>query len=1314
MAAEGGNSFPYAGVAVVALFLSTAFLGPHGFQLLRQSETDTGQRFETAEPQVEARLWEDPMFALHRHREKLRAACPRRFGGTALLLKTEPADQSRTEPPEPKPEPAEQARPDRPAPDANCVDAQAIHAEQFRARVLPDIDSRRVDDKLTVLAVLVQGGTFLGAGEARRRTRYALLSGLNAAGYVPDNSERMNWLEVERCLSLACLKPAGGVKTLMNVVFETLVEKIDGLVPANEPRRRVAVLWIDDSFFGRHWLTGVAALLGQLNLPEDTRLRILGPVTSEGLIETLRYDLPAHVKLAGEMRQRDLVAAPVTEGGSTIVNLPRRQTDAPEASIAPSERTQTPAPKVTFAAMAGSAEPPQAPKKRDPLPSEIFRRNWEILTRLQVISPSSTASERQLLTEAQRGEAGPTVFATLRDSAVPTRAAIEETFRRLLNQAKDAYPDSLGKLPAPRDRFFMRTIGTDDLLIRGLVDELCARGLDSRGHAASARIALLSEWDSIYARTFAARLKSVASCNGGRQPVTVETYEYFRGLDGITLDVNAKQAKSVDDKARSADKLMDGGGQQGANAKSLPVEWPEGRDQRDYLRRQVQHRLDLSELAQASNELQAIGIIGNDVHDKLVLAQALRDAFPDRTIFTTDLDARLLHPGVTKFTRNLVIASSLPLAFHDDTLQCGIAPFRDSYQMGTFLAARFAATEDDNGGRGCAKLNGLALRDRIESEISTVRLYEIGREGPVEMIVPNVPPTTPTARRQPMTRAIYATLAGAVVILLGVFMTIGWPGPAMLAARGKWRPAAHLDSGPAGAAGAPAAAPIDDSRPLACSIRSTKIVAALEAAALGFAAGVVLELGLPGTIGMSGALVFAAASAGFFSAFLYPGTPWMRSYRAAETNDAPDAVRRRRWELVLLQFLLFVALVAAAWALVTPMHLRASDVREPFGTFSGVSSWPSELIRTLCVVLFAWFVDYAWCRSAHEADRIQEKYFPERPGGTPPESEPAPLSWTASFVAAIRNASIWFWQPKDAPGIDDPIDGRALWGEYRARLLGWSRLGRVVLWVALSMGLIFLVIDLVGGTSPDIPARGIGDRTLFFGTLLLSGTMVLMLLVLVADVTILTWRYVSLLKRGRTFYPRATVKLFAAELGPEVRSQAARRIEPTLVERNRAIKAGRVGGRNSLLDDWIDIRLLGEHTKAIGPLIVFPFVLIGLMIVARSRLFDNWQAGGALLLMFACFVLWSIGMAALLSHGAERARRMSLERMQSDLIWLKGAGPDYAAITAQFPSLIEQVQGLRQGAFAPFFEQPSVRALLVPLGGAGGIQLLEYLLFAQS
>lgn len=43
--------------------------------------------------------------------------------------------------------------------------------------------------------------------------------------------------------------------------------------------------------------------------------------------------------------------------------------------------------------------------------------------------------------------------------------------------------------------------------------------------------------------------------------------------------------------------------------------------------------------------------------------------------------------------------------------------------------------------------------------------------------------------------------------------------------------------------------------------------------------------------------------------------------------------------------------------------------------------------------------------------------------------------------------------------------------------------------------------------------------------------------------------------------------------------------------------------------------------------------------------------------------------------------------------------------------MLAEIRALREGAFAPLTQQPLVRALLLPLSGAGGLGLLEYLFF---
>ena len=85
--------------------------------------------------------------------------------------------------------------------------------------------------------------------------------------------------------------------------------------------------------------------------------------------------------------------------------------------------------------------------------------------------------------------------------------------------------------------FFFRTIGTDDRLIDRLVDELFGRGLDALAAGASRRVALIGEWDSIYARTFADSLQARLLCKGREKGLKIDllSYQYLRGLDGVTV-----------------------------------------------------------------------------------------------------------------------------------------------------------------------------------------------------------------------------------------------------------------------------------------------------------------------------------------------------------------------------------------------------------------------------------------------------------------------------------------------------------------------------------------------------------------------------------------------------------------------------------------------------------------------------------------------------------------------------------------------------------------------------------------------------------
>src|SRR5262249_33371216 len=287
------------------LFVSTSFLAPHGFDLWRQLDSSSPQRAQLSEPPVEARLWEDPFAAQSRHRLKMREVC-----GPPSRPPVQPTPPAAGWPPAAPGSAAPAAgataaaaansTPTGPSVDARCQDGQAVNADKFKAGFAGN-------DRVILIAALLPGGTFVGGEEQRRRSRYALLTGLADAGYVPDDSEHMRLVHVQRCDRFdGCPseKPAGSTSAggaaeeaprgKTEIVYEML-----RIADGNEPRRIAVVLWIDETAAGRRWLSAVTAMLRELRPAiSDVKLRIVGPSGSEPVVRALDEDLPTMIREA--------------------------------------------------------------------------------------------------------------------------------------------------------------------------------------------------------------------------------------------------------------------------------------------------------------------------------------------------------------------------------------------------------------------------------------------------------------------------------------------------------------------------------------------------------------------------------------------------------------------------------------------------------------------------------------------------------------------------------------------------------------------------------------------------------------------------------------------------------------------------------------------------------------------------------------------------------------------------------------------------------------------------------------------------------
>ena len=220
-----------------------------------------------------------------------------------------------------------------------------------------------------------------------------------------------------------------------------------------------------------------------------------------------------------------------------------------------------------------------------------------------------------------------------------------------------------------RNRPIVQKVTTDDKLVDALFRELCLRipALNSKKNdkKKAPRVVVFTESDTIYSKAIVCELEQQLEQTNAR----LEVYSYLQALDGRPEEARAPASPSGSKPPDIATLLLQG---------SAISETSFGTSQFDYLRRAA---LDLK--AARNQNVVAVGILGSDIYDKMLVLQAVRPVLPAAVFFTTDLDALYLERSMEPFTRNLVVASADDLGANesdDATTNWKLPPMRDSYQ----------------------------------------------------------------------------------------------------------------------------------------------------------------------------------------------------------------------------------------------------------------------------------------------------------------------------------------------------------------------------------------------------------------------------------------------------------------------------------------------------------------------------------------------------------------------------------------------------------------------------------------------------------
>jgi hypothetical protein len=837
-------------------------------------------------------------------------------------------------------------------------------------------------------------------------------------------------------------------------------------------------------------------------------------------------------------------------------------------------------------------EPTRSPEVQKTL--EGVKKTLECV---DIISPLATASDDALLFRPTPGGGGGDVR-----PASPGKTV--QTF------LEEAVPDLT----------FFRTIATDEVILRELMVELARRHVpivyqttpDGSPVPKLENVVILTEWDTAYGRSlstiFGAQASGLTIKEILRQPdkwpAWVHPYRYLRGIDGQLPGDQVKESQG--DQTQKT--------QLGQN--TVAIEATEGLNQSDYLRRLARQIKEDSASWQREDGsgIRAIGLLGQDIYDKLMILRALRPQFPGAVFFTNNYDAHFERRDDWGDTHNLIIASpygsTLP-----ETYMTGmhIPPFRDNNQTSMYVGTLVAT--------------GRMTKDEADSLSWQPRIFEISRHGAYDL--------------SPAWYLKDEKLAKSNKSWFRDWLFPTWAQEEQNLAKAHRSTALdwHLASR------------------IIWSSRNFWLIVIGALALLAIVAWISVTIASPtlkggGTTPQRLRRVFSSTT---FS--LVCGVPLIIfSVAMFGQYKSADFAQYELGSPANIDYLTKPHV----------LHQLAQVAQEPLAFFSGISIWPSEMLRLIALMLAIHFMVKAGIDLRANERELHERFSLD------------PLPPKTRFRWQHLGLGLEQWRMTRSDEAEPELSAQEAWHAYLCRNKFWPRFIRIGVLFVLYLLFSFIISRLF--PPPPPPARGDlafqFDRWAIFFTAI--GMMILSFYVV--DAILLNSNFIRMFARVVTKWGDAVVE-------KSWRS-------PPLSEEE--------------LSAYNEIFFVADRTHVVARLIWYPFIVLTLMIVARSSLFDNWGWSPGLLAIYVINACWALGSAILLRRAAEQLRGATLSNLQLSRV----RGRAIEAKRATFDELIAEIRGLKKGAFAPLSDQPFIRAVLFPGAAVGllavGQRLLEF------
>lgn len=512
------------------------------------------------------------------------------------------------------------------------IHKKGIEATKEKSMIFPYMfqppEFVRDSENILILPVMISAERYAENFEARLQNRYALLSALHIGGYRPNDAEHIG------CFEYAIINRKRAIPYEWFLPDPFPVDLL--LHPQNSKKNKydaVLVLWLGDEYFSGKQIEGLQDLFNHIRTPfqsislskEKTITVFDGGCFSDEQIKVFQNLYFPLLKLFQTSYIKEKTITVKVLGPNNSTSLKEIISLALSDCIPLNEFLK----KMQDYLEASGENKIQIKNDfeiaRIDLKKEIISPMPYCENKFEMYSPWATADP--LLMLAKKPAAMSMLFKIYKELQSENILEEENIFTLILKHKKVG---------------LQRSIHTDHELSKELVKELKRRGIDMKKEN-SGNIIIISDWDTFYGRALPTSftislLKDQEEMGKNRKSYNVKhikkgqeslkkkihTFCYMRGIDGY---ISAADASSGSQKSNptGTEQITQNTFDTGYLTPSFKQ--PLGQSQYDYIRRLTSRVLH--EFSKEKGKVSAIGVLGNDIYDKLLILRAMRSQFPN-------------------------------------------------------------------------------------------------------------------------------------------------------------------------------------------------------------------------------------------------------------------------------------------------------------------------------------------------------------------------------------------------------------------------------------------------------------------------------------------------------------------------------------------------------------------------------------------------------------------------------------------------------------------------------------------------------------